>query len=139
MRISAGAPVYTLVDRELDDRVTLAEFEICSWRYLLFDNDCNVWQAALGPLEDLKLAFLGVCRSPLAPVAVEALRFAEQLPEVASKDYELRFLDLPAVHFRALWLYLPDGSLVIPLDENRRRDFHIRRISTGPVRRHILK
>ena len=46
---------------------------------------------------------------------LEALRMAEALPQVKKQDYELRFLDIPAVYFVAVWLHAESDDILIPL------------------------
>ncbi|HEV8263174.1 MAG TPA: hypothetical protein VGQ19_20745 [Burkholderiales bacterium] len=93
-----------------------------SWRYLLVQDDAAVAEAELSvgrrgakgaaakPLE-----FLGLTHGPFTGATVEALGAAEQLPQVASADYELRLLKIPAVYLAALWLHGAKDDILIPM------------------------
>jgi hypothetical protein len=45
----------------------------------------------------------------------EALRIAQQLPQVKKSDYELRYLDIAPILFRAIWLHGKSDDIIIPL------------------------
>jgi len=45
----------------------------------------------------------------------EALRIAEQLPQIKKSDYELRYLEIAPVLFRAVWLHGKSDDIIIPL------------------------
>ncbi len=45
----------------------------------------------------------------------EALRIAEQLPQVEKQDYEPRLLDIPSILFVAVWLHGKSDDIIIPL------------------------
>ena len=93
-----------------------------SWRYLLVQDDAAVAEAELSvgrrgakgaaakPLE-----FLGLTHGPFTGATVEALGAAEQLPQVAAADYELRLLKIPAVYLAALWLHGAKDDILIPM------------------------
>ena len=48
----------------------------------------------------------------------EALRIAEQLPEVKKQDYEMRYLDMPWILFDAVWLHAKSNDIIIPLRDH---------------------
>jgi hypothetical protein len=51
----------------------------------------------------------------------EALRTAEQLPQIKKQDYELRYLDVPAVLFQAIWLHGKSDDIIIPFPDKWKR------------------
>jgi hypothetical protein len=61
------------------------------------------------------LTFLGVSQGPFAEATVEALHAAERLPKIATADYELRLLKVPAVYLAALWLHSATDDILIPM------------------------
>jgi len=46
---------------------------------------------------------------------LEALRIAEQLPQIKKQDYEVRRLDSPGILFVAVWLHSKSDDMIIPL------------------------
>jgi hypothetical protein len=89
-----------------------------SWRYILihgtnavgvatvFDTDAKTGKA---------LRFGGLFETCFSKETLKALRMAEALPQVKKQDYELRFLDIPAVYFVAVWLHAESDDILIPL------------------------
>jgi len=57
----------------------------------------------------------GVSESGFSEGRLEALRMAEQLPQVKKQDYELRALDMPWIAFAAVWLHGNSDDIIIPL------------------------
>lgn len=51
---------------------------------------------------------------PLAPAMHNALRIASELPD---GEAEFRALEVPAMYFAALWLFRPEASTLIPLED----------------------
>jgi hypothetical protein len=111
----------------LDDLVAgklLAAAKQTSWRYLLVQGDAAVAEAELGAVRRGKqrtkgkdLEFLGLTHGPFTKATVDALGAAEQLPQVARADYELRLLKVPAVYLIALWLHGGDQDILVPIGD----------------------
>ncbi|HEX9274822.1 MAG TPA: hypothetical protein VGA51_00280 [Casimicrobiaceae bacterium] len=113
------APLDALAGGKLLDAATQL-----SWRYLLVQDDAAVAEAELSvgrrgakragakPLE-----FLGLTHGPFTAATIEALAAAEQLPQVAAADYELRLLKIPAVYLVALWLHGAKDDILIPMGD----------------------
>jgi hypothetical protein len=113
------APLDALADGKLLDAATQA-----SWRYLLVQGDAAIAEAELSagrrgakgagtkPLE-----FLGLTQGPFTAATIEALGTAEQLPQVAAADYELRLLKVPAVYLVALWLHGAKDDILVPMGD----------------------
>jgi hypothetical protein len=88
-----------------------------SWMYL-FIHGANAVGAA-GLIADEKtgkaLNFNGLYETDFSNETLEALRMAEQLPQVKKQDYELRRLDSPGNSFVAVWLHGKSDDIIIPL------------------------
>jgi hypothetical protein len=93
------------------------------WQYLLVHGTNGVGIAYLKA--DAKSGKALKCVE-LDPVRVssgilEAMRIAEQLPQVKNQDYELRSLKMPWYFFRAIWLHGKSDDIFIPLPDNWNR------------------
>ena len=88
-----------------------------SWRYLLIHGTNAAGVAVLNADEKTgkSLRFSALYETCFANETLEALRKAEQLPQVKKQDYELRFLNIPAVYFCAVWLHEKSDDIIIPL------------------------
>jgi hypothetical protein len=106
------APLTALVKGEL-----LKAASPTAWRYLVVQGMNAVADVELGhgkTLDD-NLHFLGLNEGPFAQGTITALHVAEKLPQTQQRDYELRFLTVPAVYLAALWLHSASDDLLIPL------------------------
>jgi hypothetical protein len=85
-----------------------------SWRYPLIYGTNAVGVAQLIADEKTGKAekFVAVYQTDSS---TEALRIAEQLPQIKKQDYEIRFLNAPAVLFQAIWLHGKSDDIIIPL------------------------
>lgn len=81
------------------------------WRYLLIHGTNAVGVAELGKT----LGFNSIQKSFFPNATQEALRVAEELPQIKKSDYELRYLDIPSVLFVAGWLHGNSDDIIIPL------------------------
>jgi hypothetical protein len=110
-------PVYVATLDDLAAGKLLGAAKRMSWRYLLVQGESAVAEAELsvGHARGKTLAFLGLTHGPFSEATVEALHAAEALPEVASADYELRLLKVPAVYLVALWLHRKAEDILIPM------------------------
>jgi hypothetical protein len=88
-----------------------------SWMYL-FTHGTNAVGAA-GLIADEKtgkaLRANGLYETDFSNETLEALRTAEQLPQVKKQDYEIRRLEIPSIHFVAVWLHGKADDIIIPL------------------------
>jgi hypothetical protein len=87
-----------------------------SWRYLLVRGTNNAVGAAT-LIDDGKNAWkFNDLQQPFFPDAIlEAVRRAEQLPQIKKQDYELRYLSIAALNFVAVWLHAKSDDIIIPL------------------------
>jgi hypothetical protein len=87
------------------------------WTYLFIHGTNAV--GAEGLIADEKtgkaLKFNGLYETDFSNETLEALRIAQQLPQIKKSDYELRRLDIPAAYFVAVWLHGKSDDIIIPL------------------------
>ena len=112
-------PLDALAGGKLLDAATQA-----SWRYLLVQDDAAIAEAELSAgrrgakgAGAKALEFLGLTQGPFTAATIEALAAAEQLPQVAAADYELRLLKVPAVYLIALWLHGAKDDILVPMGD----------------------
>jgi hypothetical protein len=88
-----------------------------TWRYLLMHGTNAVAAAELmaDPTNGAALKFAGLDTTDFSKETQEALRRAEQLPQIQKQDYELRRLDCPSILFVAVWLHGKSDDIIIPL------------------------
>ena len=88
-----------------------------NWRYLLMHGTNAVGAAELmtDPTNGAALKFAGLDTSDFPGETLEAIRRAEQLPQIKEQDYELRRLDCPSILFVAVWLHGKSDDILIPL------------------------
>jgi hypothetical protein len=110
-------PVFTATLDDLAAGKLLGAAKKTSWRYLLVHGESAVAEAELsaGKVKGKELAFLGMTHGPFSGATIEALRAAEQLPQVADADFELRLLKVPAVYLVALWLHGKTEDILVPM------------------------
>jgi hypothetical protein len=106
---------YSTLDALIAGRL-LADAQAGSWRYLLCEENRAVGEFEVES-DDQQMAqrFLAVHHGSAAQLSVDALRFAESIPEVGDRDFEARFLKVPALNFSAIWLHRDDQDLIIPV------------------------
>ncbi len=93
------------------------------WQYLLVQGTNAVGVAFVTADEKTGKALkcIELAGSGFSDGTLEALRIAEQLPQVKKQDYELRFLDMPWLVFRAVWLHGKPDEIIIPLPDRWKR------------------
>ena len=87
------------------------------WRYTLMHGTSAIGTAVLNAEQKTGrvLGFNSLQRPGFAQETVEALQKAERLPQVEKQDYEIRFLNIPAVSFVAIWLHRGSDNILIPI------------------------
>jgi len=87
------------------------------WTYLLVHgtNAAGAAQLTADPKAGNGLKFSGLDQSNFSNETLEALRMAEQLPQVKKQDYEVRRLDCVSIYFIAIWLHGKSDDIIIPL------------------------
>jgi hypothetical protein len=88
-----------------------------NWRYLLMHGTNAVGAAELmtEQTNGTVMKFAGLDTSDFPRETLEAMRRAEQLPQIKAQDFELRRLDCPSVLFVAVWLHGKSDDIIIPL------------------------
>ena len=88
-----------------------------SWMYLLIHGTNAVGAAGLIADEKTGTALRsnGLYQTDCSNETLEALRMAEQLPQIKKQDYELRRLDIPPILFVAVWLHGKSDDIIMPL------------------------
>lgn len=118
LTISDPIPNYNVGLMDLAAGQFLASARPAGWT-CLFTTQSGAPAGAAGVIEDktssTALRFNGLYQTNFTSETLEAMRRAEQLPQVQKSDHELRRLDCPAVHFVALWLHGRSDDIILPL------------------------
>jgi len=120
-------PVYVATLEDLAAGKLLANAKQTGWRYLLVQHDEVVAEAELTASRSTAkgaksarsqhLEFAGLTHGPFVGATVDGLHMAENLPQIAKADYELRLLKVPAVYLVALWLHRNDEDILVPIGQ----------------------
>lgn len=88
-----------------------------NWRYPLMHGTNAVAAVELmaNQTNETVLKFASLETSDFPWETLEAMRRAEQLPQIKEQDYELRYLDCPPLLFVAVWLHGKSDDIIIPL------------------------
>ncbi len=94
-----------------------------NWRYPLIHGTNAVGAAELraDQTNGTVLKFAGLDTTDFPRETLQAIRWAEQLPQIKEQDYELRRLDCPSVLFVAVWLHGKSDDIIIPLPDRGNR------------------
>jgi hypothetical protein len=94
----------------------LSTAKLYGWYYFLMNGTNAVGAMSLHPdIKSGKTLKFGELTRGLVLETTEALRKAEELPQVKKHDYELRSLNNPSILFRAVWLHGESDDIIIPL------------------------
>jgi hypothetical protein len=107
-------PFAVYVGGELTPGKFLSTAQLVTWRYLLIQGTNVVGAVELRANEKLKFVSLG--KSLWDNSTPEAIRIAEQLPQVKRQDYELRCLGM-IPYYPAIWLHGESNDIIIPLPD----------------------
>ena len=114
LAVSEPHRVYSIGLTNLAAGQFLSAAKSGSWRYLLLHDIRAVGEVSV--IEDQgQLHFGGLSSSRFADetrVAVENARASSRLRD---RDYELRFLDIPSIHFVAVWFHADNDDVLVPL------------------------
>jgi hypothetical protein len=108
--------VYFLGLSDLADGVSLEAATLIGRRVLVMDGDQAIASAELGTKDNGSEFHSN--EGPFVASTATAITRADEDPELAGGDYEVRLLRIPALYFMGLWLKRDgDGNdVVIPLD-----------------------
>jgi hypothetical protein len=117
LTIAAPFRDYSVGLTNLASGQMLAAVRAGTWRYQLIHGTNAVGAAELttDPTDETALKFAGLDTSQFPGETLEAMRRAEQLPQVKEQDYELRRLDCRPLLFVAVWLHGKSDDIIIPL------------------------
>ncbi|HYP48092.1 MAG TPA: hypothetical protein VEQ61_05595 [Thermoleophilaceae bacterium] len=118
LNVALAAPhdVYSLGLEELAEGASIDSAQPVGRRFMVMDGDRPVASAEVAGRQDG--SGFQANEGPFVAATARAIEQAEEDPELADGDYELRVLRIPALYLMALWLKDEngDGDLVIPLD-----------------------
>ena len=88
-----------------------------AWRYLIIHGTNAVGAAELiaDGTTGKTLKYHRLDLADFSNETLEALRMAEQLPQVKKQDYEARRLEITSLHFVAVWLHGESDDIIMPL------------------------
>jgi hypothetical protein len=116
--LAAPHVVYTLNLDDIARGVGLESARPTTWRYLLVRGDRALASAEVYTQDDLgATGYAHTNEGQFVAETMEAIEVAEELPEVADGEYELRLLRIPALYLMALWLkdQVGDKDLLLPM------------------------
>ncbi len=105
---------YSVGLTNLAQRRFLPAADSRSWHYIILHGTNAVGAVELYETEG-HLKFAGLYETNFSAQTLEALRMAKQLPQILREGYEVRRLDVPAIHFVAVWLHRQGDDILIPL------------------------
>jgi hypothetical protein len=107
--------VYFIGLEDIAEGNLLAAARLGRWRYIMLKDDNPTAAAEISINRDSKaLKFSNINRGVFIEGTIEAIRSAERLDEVQASDYELRLLNIPAMHVVAIWLH-GEQDILIPV------------------------
>jgi hypothetical protein len=88
-----------------------------AWRYLIIHGTNAIGAAELiaDETNGNSLKYHRLDLGDFSDETLEALRMAEQLPQVKKQDYEPRRLEITSLHFVAVWLHGESDDIIMPL------------------------
>jgi hypothetical protein len=114
LTIAAPFPEYT-GGEGLTSGHLLSAARLTEWRYPLL-NGTNVVGAAVVAADRRTGEIRGFNRlSKPEGGTMDALRIAQQWPQIKNQDYEVRRLNIRAIHFVAVWLHGESDDIIVPL------------------------
>jgi hypothetical protein len=116
LALAAPHDVYVLGLDDVVDGTTLAAARLVGRRFLVLDGSRAIAGVEVAD-PDARSGFQ-VNEGPYVEATAAAIARAEEDPDLAGDDHEVRLLRVPALHFVGLWLKSDRdrGDRVIPLD-----------------------
>lgn len=115
IRLSEGYRGYSLSLEDLSLGKGLKDAEVGDWHYLVFADGATVADAQLADVRG-HIEFASLNHGTLAAATVDALKLAEQSPQLQGKTVELRVLFISALHVVAIWLHADGEEVLIPIE-----------------------
>src|SRR5262249_8479311 len=108
--------VFTMGLDDLTSRAGLEKARPVGWRHLVEADGKPIASAETTVAQDGTTQVPShVNEGPFVAATAEAAAIAQALPQVATGDFELRLLRVPALYFMALWLHSQATDLLVPL------------------------
>lgn len=110
--------------RDLASGHLLSAATSMSWRYIFMHGNSAIGLASVidaSAETGNVMRFSGLYETCFAAETLKALQVAEKLSQIEKQDYEIRFLDVMAVYFVAVWLHGESDDIVIPLPPTYKR------------------
>jgi len=116
LALAAPHDVYSLGLSDLAGPASLDAATVVGRRFIVMDGDKPVASAELADQD--KGSGFQANEGPYVESTAAAIEDAEEDPELAKDNYEVRVLRIPALYFMALWLKHEQGGadVLIPLD-----------------------
>ncbi|MFW9080944.1 hypothetical protein ACOI9X_16975 [Pseudomonas sp. P2757] len=106
---------YSLSLDDLSNGKGLQEAKVGDWHYLVFADGATIADAQLADVRG-HVEFASLNHGTLAAATVDALKLAEQSPQLHGKSVELRVLFISALHVVAIWLHAAGENVLIPIE-----------------------
>lgn len=106
---------YSLSLDDLSQGKGLKNARVGDWHYLVFSGGVSIADAQLAEVRG-HVEFASLNHGNLAAATVDALKLAEQSPQLKGKTVELRMLFVSALHFVAIWLHAAGEDVLIPIE-----------------------
>lgn len=106
---------YSLSLEDLSHGKGLKEAKVGDWHYLVFADGVTIADAQLADVRG-HVEFASLNHGTLAAATVDALKLAEQSPQLQGKSVELRVLFISALHVVAIWLHAAGEDVLIPIE-----------------------
>lgn len=115
IRLSEAYRGYSLTLEDLTRGKNLKDAEVGDWHYLVFADGVTIADAQLADVGG-HVEFASLNHGHLAAATVDALKMAEQSPQLQGKTVELRVLFISALHVVAIWLHADSEDVLIPIE-----------------------
>ena len=115
IRLSEAYRGYSLSLEDLTQGKGLKDAKVGDWRYLVFADGVTIADAQLADVGG-HVEFASLNHGPVAAATVDALKLAEQSPQLQGKTVELRVLFISALHVVAIWLHADSEDVLIPIE-----------------------
>lgn len=116
LALAAPHDVYSLGLRDLAEGASLDAATVDGRRFIVMDGDKPIASAELA--DQGRGSGFQATEGPYVESTAAALERADEDPELAEDDYEIRVLRIPGLYVMALWLKHEQGGtdVLIPLD-----------------------
>jgi hypothetical protein len=114
--LAAPHDVYALTLEEVANEASIQDAQPVGRRFLVMEGGTAIASAEVSGRDDG--SGFQATEGPFVEATAAAIASAEDDPELADGEYEVRVLRVPALYLMALWLKdeKGDGDVVIPLD-----------------------